>query len=112
MNEALTWNEARFLLWLLVGCGSVVAALLAVVWGMLNRRIDNVKNDVTELRNEDLAEVRENTGRHFSNINDLRVDMREMQTKVENHVDKFDEIKSVLVRIEEKIDNFRDRRNI
>lgn len=69
----------------------------------LNKRID-------DLQNIQIRELQGIVGRHSSDINNVKLDVREIQTDMRNHSDKMEEFRLVLLRIEEKIDKFRDRR--
>lgn len=88
------------------GLWSIAVLLIGVVWNQLNKRVDMHDKYI---------------GEQYSSLNDLRVDLSSLKTNVNNHADKFDEIHESIValrdmvveglnRINDKLDNWRERR--
>lgn len=99
------------------GLWSIVLALVAVVWGMLNNKIENHAMN----SQEKLKDHEQRIGLHDSKINDLKVDYAAMQADMSNQTARFEELQRSLDqvrkelndglhRISDKLDEFRERR--
>lgn len=104
---------SSFEMWLAGGIISIILMLIGIVWNQLVKRhedhVVSVKESFVDVK-ERFSEQDNYIGVLQSKTNDLRDDMSAVQTNIVNHVDKFKEVITTLRRMEDKIDNFRERR--
>lgn len=102
----------------IVGGGYVIVSLvLSLARKNITIEHEALKEKFEDFLKNDYRTMVQNVGRHFSEINDLHVDMARLRTDMDNHDDRFDgldkkidKLHDFMERIENKIDAIRDRR--
>lgn len=114
------WGWVEYAFSIVGGFFALICALISIIWGNLNERIKQINDGIIER----VVDLDKNLGKHDSEINDNRLDITAIENilaeRKEDNNRRFGEVTrsidiirtemlAALVRIETKLDSFRER---